>query len=67
MMKKYRAIRPIVLGDTRHDAGVEIEMTDKQAAALVAAGRIVPVEPAAEATEPAPESKTRAKAKGGAE
>ncbi len=66
-MKTYRTLRPIVLGDTRHDTGVTLELSDKQAAALVSAGRIVQVAPAAEAAEPAPESKTRVKAKGGAE
>lgn len=68
-MKTYRTLRPVVIGDTRHDKGVVIELIDKQAAALLAAGHVEAAVAAAPA--PAPESaakpSTKSKVKEAAE
>lgn len=65
-MKNYRTLRPIVIGDTMHDKGVVIELIDKQAAALMAAGHIEAVDGGAVAAKEEDEVKparTKATAK----
>lgn len=45
-MKKYTANHAMVINDTRYDKGATIELTDKAASGLVAAGKITQVETA---------------------
>lgn len=40
-MKKYTATHAMVINDTRYDKGATIELTDKAAQGLVAAGKII--------------------------